>query len=212
MAGFGRNCSELLLRRRAVSREQNFSMRSGSSCLLDAASNLAARQLVGDVCECTERFDILVRGEDGFRRRVCETSSSLAQGVVGLHTLPLGGVRLATMTAQVFVKGFRREIVSPADVLQSFLARLGHRLDRRLRLPAGERRNVLSLAFDILVVFLIVGGSIWIMDHLTSNMTQPARARPSGGVPKQDGAGNQSHAGVFMVLAAACRADLDPAL
>jgi cytochrome o ubiquinol oxidase operon protein cyoD len=30
--------------------------------------------------------------------------------------------------------------------------------------------NVLALAFGILVVFLIVAGSIWIMDHLSENM------------------------------------------
>jgi hypothetical protein len=146
---------------------------------------------------------------------------------------------------------------------------------------------VLALAFGILVVFPLVGGSIGIMDHLTSNM-MPAdqmidicsnprrpilncsytmlyirwrhsrcqrlsgrqyhpglgpqlysadtsrsappcksefvrmfsrgqqrpltRARPRRGMPKQDGPGNQSHAGVFMVLAGACGADLDPAL
>jgi cytochrome o ubiquinol oxidase operon protein cyoD len=29
---------------------------------------------------------------------------------------------------------------------------------------------VLALALGILVVFPLVGGSIWIMDHLTSNM------------------------------------------
>jgi cytochrome o ubiquinol oxidase operon protein cyoD len=30
--------------------------------------------------------------------------------------------------------------------------------------------NVLALAFGILVVFLIVAGSIWIMNHLQTNM------------------------------------------
>jgi cytochrome o ubiquinol oxidase operon protein cyoD len=30
--------------------------------------------------------------------------------------------------------------------------------------------NVLALAFGVLVVFLIVAGSIWIMDHLSQNM------------------------------------------
>jgi hypothetical protein len=38
------------------------------------------------------------------------------------------------------------------------------------------------------------------------------RAQTRRGMPKQDGPGNQSHAGVFIVLAGACRADLDPAL
>jgi cytochrome o ubiquinol oxidase operon protein cyoD len=30
--------------------------------------------------------------------------------------------------------------------------------------------NVLALAFGILVVFLIVAGSIWIMNHLSHNL------------------------------------------
>jgi cytochrome o ubiquinol oxidase operon protein cyoD len=29
---------------------------------------------------------------------------------------------------------------------------------------------VLALAFGLLIVFLVVGGSIWIMDHLNHNM------------------------------------------
>ena len=31
--------------------------------------------------------------------------------------------------------------------------------------------NVLALAFGVLIVFLIMGGSIWIMAHLNANMT-----------------------------------------
>ena len=30
--------------------------------------------------------------------------------------------------------------------------------------------NVLALAFGLLIVFLVVGGSLWIMDHLNHNM------------------------------------------
>jgi cytochrome o ubiquinol oxidase operon protein cyoD len=30
--------------------------------------------------------------------------------------------------------------------------------------------NVMALAFGLLIVFLVVGGSIWIMDHLNQNM------------------------------------------
>jgi cytochrome o ubiquinol oxidase operon protein cyoD len=30
--------------------------------------------------------------------------------------------------------------------------------------------NILALAFGLLVVFLIVGGSVWIMSHLNQNM------------------------------------------
>ncbi len=30
--------------------------------------------------------------------------------------------------------------------------------------------NVMALAFGVLVVFLLIGGSLWIMDHLNHNM------------------------------------------
>ena len=30
--------------------------------------------------------------------------------------------------------------------------------------------NILALAFGILIVILVVGGSLWIMDHLNHNM------------------------------------------
>lgn len=30
--------------------------------------------------------------------------------------------------------------------------------------------NILALGFGVLIVFLIIGGSIWIMDHLNANM------------------------------------------
>jgi cytochrome o ubiquinol oxidase operon protein cyoD len=30
--------------------------------------------------------------------------------------------------------------------------------------------NVLALAFGLLIVFLVIGGSIWIMGHMNQNM------------------------------------------
>jgi cytochrome o ubiquinol oxidase subunit IV len=30
--------------------------------------------------------------------------------------------------------------------------------------------NVLALAFGVLIVALVIGGSLWIMDHLNQNM------------------------------------------
>jgi cytochrome o ubiquinol oxidase operon protein cyoD len=35
--------------------------------------------------------------------------------------------------------------------------------------------NVLALAFGILIVFLVVAGSLWIMDHLNTRMMPPGR-------------------------------------
>jgi cytochrome o ubiquinol oxidase operon protein cyoD len=38
--------------------------------------------------------------------------------------------------------------------------------------------NVLALAFGILVVFLVMVGSIWIMSHLNANMMPMDQMRP----------------------------------
>jgi cytochrome o ubiquinol oxidase subunit IV len=36
--------------------------------------------------------------------------------------------------------------------------------------------NVLALAFGVLIVALVVAGSLWIMDHLNTNMVSPSAA------------------------------------
>jgi cytochrome o ubiquinol oxidase subunit IV len=33
--------------------------------------------------------------------------------------------------------------------------------------------NILALAFGVLIVFLVIGGSVWIMSHLDRNMAMP---------------------------------------
>ena len=52
------------------------------------------------------------------------------------------------------------------------IAQMGVHLVFFLHVTTGpdNTNNVLALAFGVLVVFLLVGGSIWIMDHLTHNM------------------------------------------
>ena len=52
------------------------------------------------------------------------------------------------------------------------IAQMGVHLVYFLHVTTGpdNTNNVLALAFGILVVFLIVGGSIWIMNHLNQNM------------------------------------------
>ena len=52
------------------------------------------------------------------------------------------------------------------------IAQMGVHLVFFLHITSGpdNTNNVLALAFGILVVFLIFAGSIWIMDHLNTNM------------------------------------------
>ncbi|HEY8004594.1 MAG TPA: cytochrome o ubiquinol oxidase subunit IV [Phenylobacterium sp.] len=60
----------------------------------------------------------------------------------------------------------------PVALLVLAIAQMGVHLVFFLHVTTGpdNTNNVLALAFGILVVFLIVAGSIWIMGHLSQNM------------------------------------------
>jgi cytochrome o ubiquinol oxidase operon protein cyoD len=60
----------------------------------------------------------------------------------------------------------------PVAILVFAVAQMGVHLVFFLHITTGpdNTNNVLALAFGILVVFLIVAGSIWIMGHLQANM------------------------------------------
>ncbi len=60
----------------------------------------------------------------------------------------------------------------PVALIVLAIAQMGVHLVFFLHITTGpdNSSNVLALAFGILVVFLIVIGSIWIMDHLNQNM------------------------------------------
>jgi cytochrome o ubiquinol oxidase operon protein cyoD len=60
----------------------------------------------------------------------------------------------------------------PVALIVLAIAQMGVHLVFFLHVTTGpdNTNNVLALAFGILVVFLIVGGSIWIMTHLNGRM------------------------------------------
>jgi cytochrome o ubiquinol oxidase subunit IV len=60
----------------------------------------------------------------------------------------------------------------PVAIVVFAIAQMGVHLVFFLHITTGpdNTNNVLALAFGLLVVFLIFAGSIWIMDHLNSNM------------------------------------------
>ena len=60
----------------------------------------------------------------------------------------------------------------PVALLVLAIAQMGVHLVFFLHITTGpdNTNNVLALAYGILIVFLIVGGSIWIMSHLNQNM------------------------------------------
>jgi cytochrome o ubiquinol oxidase operon protein cyoD len=87
----------------------------------------------------------------------------------------LGLAFAAVLTVASFWAAESHEIWGPAvpDALIVFaVAQMGVHLVFFLHITTGpdNTNNVLALAFGILVVFLIVVGSIWIMAHLSHNM------------------------------------------
>ncbi|HEY0313774.1 MAG TPA: cytochrome o ubiquinol oxidase subunit IV [Allosphingosinicella sp.] len=79
------------------------------------------------------------------------------------------------LTAAAFVLAGTHIIYGPAipvALIVLAIAQMGVHLVFFLHVTTGpdNTNNVLALAFGILVVFLIVAGSIWIMGHLNENM------------------------------------------
>jgi cytochrome o ubiquinol oxidase operon protein cyoD len=60
----------------------------------------------------------------------------------------------------------------PVALVVLAIAQMGVHLVFFLHITTGSdnTNNVLALAFGLLIVFLVVGGSLWIMDHLNHNM------------------------------------------
>lgn len=60
----------------------------------------------------------------------------------------------------------------PVALIVLAIAQMGVHLVFFLHLTTGpdNTNNVLALAFGLLIVFLVVGGSVWIMSHLNANM------------------------------------------
>ncbi|MFY9837289.1 MAG: cytochrome o ubiquinol oxidase subunit IV [Xanthobacteraceae bacterium] len=60
----------------------------------------------------------------------------------------------------------------PVGLIVLALAQIGVHLVFFLQLGSGpdSTNNILALAFGVLIVFLVITGSVWIMANLTSNM------------------------------------------
>src|ERR1700746_2925041 len=63
----------------------------------------------------------------------------------------------------------------PVAIIVLAIAQMGVHLVFFLHITTGpdNTNNVLALAFGLLIVFLVIGGSIWIMDHMNENMMVP---------------------------------------
>ena len=60
----------------------------------------------------------------------------------------------------------------PVALVVLAIAQMGVHLVFFLHITTGAHNtnNVLALGFGLLIVFLVIGGSLWIMDHLNHNM------------------------------------------
>jgi cytochrome o ubiquinol oxidase subunit IV len=60
----------------------------------------------------------------------------------------------------------------PVAIIVLAIAQMGVHLVFFLHLTTGadNTNNVLALAFGLLILFLVIGGSLWIMDNLNHNM------------------------------------------
>jgi cytochrome o ubiquinol oxidase subunit IV len=60
----------------------------------------------------------------------------------------------------------------PVAIIVLAIAQMGVHLVFFLHITTGadNTNNVMALAFGLLIVFLVIAGSLWIMDHLNHNM------------------------------------------
>lgn len=99
-------------------------------------------------------------------------AGGLAQGVLGYV---LGLVLAAGLTAASFYLAGGNLVwgpAIPAALVTLAVAQMGIHLVFFLHITTGpdNTNNVLALAFGVLIVFLVLGGSVWIMHHLNQNM------------------------------------------
>jgi len=101
-----------------------------------------------------------------------ETQGDLARGV---WTYVTGLVLAGGLTAVSFLIGPSHLVWAPSipmALIVLAVAQMGVHLVFFLHINTGPdgTNNVLALAFGILIVFLIMAGSLWIMAHLNHNM------------------------------------------
>jgi cytochrome o ubiquinol oxidase operon protein cyoD len=96
----------------------------------------------------------------------------IAEGILG-YLIGLGLATLITVVA-FFVSGTSLvwQPSIPIALMVLAIAQMGVHLVFFLHITTGPEsyNNVLALAFGVLIVFLLIVGSLWIMTHLNHNM------------------------------------------
>ena len=101
-----------------------------------------------------------------------EETHSVGVRVLG-YVVGLGLALLLTATS-FFIAGTNLvwQPSIPIAIIVLAIAQMGVHLVFFLHITTGpdNTNNVLALAFGLLIVFLVVGGSVWIMSNLNQNM------------------------------------------
>jgi cytochrome o ubiquinol oxidase subunit IV len=103
---------------------------------------------------------------------VMGAATSVREGILGYV---IGLVLAALLTAASFAVVYTNLIwgpAMPAALVTLAVAQMGVHLVFFLHLTTApdNTNNAMALAFGVLIVALIIGGSLWIMDHLNQNM------------------------------------------
>ena len=116
----------------------------------------------------------------GFNRRHADTAPGDVQGDDEGHAEGIGrylaGFGLAVLLTAVSFAVARTTLVwQPSIPIALFvlaIAQMGVHLVFFLHINTGPdgTNNVMALGFGVLIVFLLIGGSLWIMSHLNHNM------------------------------------------
>ena len=92
---------------------------------------------------------------------------------IGSYTVGLGLAVLATIASFIVAQtNLLWPPGIPVGLIVLALAQIGVHLVFFLHLGSGpdNTNNILALAFGVLIVFLVIGGSIWIITHLSGNL------------------------------------------
>jgi cytochrome o ubiquinol oxidase operon protein cyoD len=111
-------------------------------------------------------FEDLAPGEERLE------AGGIGQGILGYV---LGLALAAGLTAASFYLAAGHLVwgpAIPAALITLAVAQMGIHLVFFLHITTGpdNTNNVLALAFGVLIVALVLGGSVWIMNHLNRNM------------------------------------------
>ena len=101
-------------------------------------------------------------------------------GAAGIQTYLIGFGLAVLLTVASFLVARTSLVWQPSIPIALFvlaIAQMGVHLVFFLHITSGpdSANNVMALAFGVLIVFLVIGGSLWIMGHLNHNMPSMER-------------------------------------